>query len=119
MMSSTDPVGTRLVASLAQPGGNVTGLTSITSDLGGKALELLKESMPALARVIAPYPAGGISQNLFFRETDVSARALGVKLMPMPVRGSQAIADMFRTATRERAERSSQSAAAHHTSGRA
>ena len=105
MMSSTDPVGTGLVASLAHPGGNITGLTSVSADLGGKALELLKEIMPALARVVAPYPAGGISQNLFFRETDISARALGVRLMPVPVvRGSQALAEMFRTATRERAD---------------
>jgi ABC-type uncharacterized transport system substrate-binding protein len=80
MMSSTDPVGTRFVASLAQPGGNITGLTSISGDLGGKVLELLKEIVPALSRVVAAEPAGGISQDLFFKETDAPARALGIKL---------------------------------------
>ena len=51
MMSSTDPIGNGLVASLAQPRGNVTGLTSLTGQLGGKLLELLKEIVPPLSRV--------------------------------------------------------------------
>jgi putative ABC transport system substrate-binding protein len=51
MTSSTDPVGTGLVASLARPGGNVTGLTNVRGELGGKLLELLKESAPGLTRV--------------------------------------------------------------------
>jgi ABC-type uncharacterized transport system substrate-binding protein len=104
MMSSTDPVGTRFVASLAQPGGNITGLTSISGDLGGKVLELLKEIVPALSRVVAAEPAGGISQDLFFKETDAPARALGIKLVRVPYRGPKDFAEIFRTATRERAE---------------
>jgi len=51
MTFTTDPVGTGLVASLAQPGGNVTGLTNISGELGGKSLELLKEIVPKLNRV--------------------------------------------------------------------
>ena len=51
MTTSTDPVGTGLVASLARPGGNVTGLTSVGGELGGKMLELLKEVVPRLTRV--------------------------------------------------------------------
>jgi putative ABC transport system substrate-binding protein len=50
MTSSSDPVGTGLIASLARPGGNVTGLTSVTGELGGKLLELLKEIVPRLTR---------------------------------------------------------------------
>jgi ABC-type uncharacterized transport system substrate-binding protein len=46
MTSSTDPVGTGLVASLARPGGNLTGLTNVTGELGGKLLDLLKEIVP-------------------------------------------------------------------------
>ena len=51
MTSSSDPVGTGLIASLARPGGNVTGLTSVTGESGGKLLELLKEIVPRLTRV--------------------------------------------------------------------
>ena len=51
MASSTDPVGTGFVASLAHPGGNVTGLTSISPELSAKRLELLKEAVPGLSRV--------------------------------------------------------------------
>jgi putative ABC transport system substrate-binding protein len=54
MTTATDPVGTGLVASLARPGGNVTGLTSVTGELGGKFLELLKEIIPRLSRVVVP-----------------------------------------------------------------
>jgi len=104
MMSSTDPVGTGFVASLARPGGNITGLTSISSDLGGKVLELLKEIIPVLSRVVAPHPAGGVSQELFFRETEISARALGVKLIRVPTRGKQDYDEIFRTAAKERAD---------------
>lgn len=51
MAESTDPVGTGLVASLARPGGNITGVTSVSGELGGKLLELLKEIIPRLSRV--------------------------------------------------------------------
>ncbi len=56
MTTSTDPVGTGLIASLARPGGNVTGLSSNSQDLGGKNLALLKEIVPRLARVVIPTP---------------------------------------------------------------
>ncbi len=56
MTSSSDPVGTGLIASLARPGGNVTGLTSVTGELGGKLLELLKEIVPRLTRVAIALP---------------------------------------------------------------
>ena len=52
LASSTDPVGTGLVASVARPGGNVTGLTTLTEELGGKQLELLKEIVAGLNRVV-------------------------------------------------------------------
>src|SRR5215831_17177148 len=59
----TDPVGTELVASLARPGGNVTGLTNISGELGGKALELLKETAPKLNRVAILRTAGGVADD--------------------------------------------------------
>jgi putative ABC transport system substrate-binding protein len=105
MMSSSDPVGTKFVASLARPGGNITGLTSISGDLGGKGLELLKEIVPGLSRVIGAEPAGGSgSQDLFFKETEEPARALGIKLIRVPYRGPEDYEEIFQTATRERAE---------------
>jgi putative ABC transport system substrate-binding protein len=104
MMSSTDPIGTKFVASLARPGGNITGLTSITGDLGGKVLELLKEIVPALSKVVAAHPAGGVSQDRFFTETEEPARTLGIKLIRVPYRGPQDYEQIFRTAAREQAE---------------
>ena len=79
MMSSTDPIGNGLIGSLARPGGNVTGLTSITGELGGKLLELLKESVPRLSRV-AIVSSGGDANVLFVKETEPPARALEVNL---------------------------------------
>ena len=61
LASSTDPVGTGLVASVARPGGNVTGLTTLTEELGGKQLELLKEIVAGLNRVIGPRGAANDS----------------------------------------------------------
>src|SRR5262249_46450929 len=77
MRSSTDPIGNGLVASLAHPGGNVTGLTSLTGELGGKLLELLRETVPRLSRV-AMVSSGGEANVFFVKEAEPSARALGV-----------------------------------------
>ena len=63
MTSSADPVGNGLIAGLARPGGNVTGLTSLSAELGGKRLEVLKEIAPRLSRVMIPAPAGSPTEN--------------------------------------------------------
>lgn len=98
MTSSTDPVGDGLVASLARPEGNVTGLTNVGGELGGKLLELLKEITPRLSRVAVL----GTS-DVFFKETQVSARALGIQLLPLLVTGPDEIDGAFRAITKERA----------------
>ena len=67
MTTSTDPVGSGLIASFARPGGNVTGLTSVTGEIGGKHLELLKEIVPRLNRV-AILMAEGRANDLFIRD---------------------------------------------------
>ena len=72
MTSSADPVGNGLIASLARPGGNVTGLTSLSAELGGKRLEVLKEIVPRLSRVIVPAPAGSPTENFFIKETELA-----------------------------------------------
>jgi putative tryptophan/tyrosine transport system substrate-binding protein len=70
MAGATDAVATGLVESLARPGGNVTGLTSVTGELGGKLIELLKEIIPRLSRVVVPGPPpdGSPSEVLFMKE---------------------------------------------------
>jgi putative tryptophan/tyrosine transport system substrate-binding protein len=101
--SSTDPVGTGLVASLARPGGNVTGLTNITGELGGKSLELLKEIALKLTRVAILMTESSVN-DIFVKETEVPARALGVQLIPLVVRGVDDFEGAFRAMTKERAD---------------
>ena len=102
MTSSTDPVGTGIVASLARPGGNVTGLTSLTGELGGKNLELLKEIAPKLSRAVI-LSSGGGANALFVKDTEPTARSLGVKLMHEVARGSADIEGAFRAISKARA----------------
>jgi putative ABC transport system substrate-binding protein len=101
MTSSTDPIGNGLVASLARPGGNVTGLTSVTGELGGKLLELLKEIVPRLNRV-AIVSSGGPANVLFVKETEPAARALGVKLIHQVVRRPEDFESAFEAITKQR-----------------
>jgi putative ABC transport system substrate-binding protein len=82
-----DPVAAGLVESLARPGGNVTGITNIGSQLAGKRLELLKEAVPKLARVGVPYDPANPSQVREVKELlPVAARALKLTLQPWEVR---------------------------------
>jgi putative ABC transport system substrate-binding protein len=100
--SSTDPVGTGLVASVARPGGNVTGLTTLSEELGGKQLELLKEIVAGLNRVAILRPRGP-ANDIFVKATEPTARALGVKIIPLVFQGPEDFEDAFRSATKERA----------------
>jgi putative ABC transport system substrate-binding protein len=106
MTSSTDPIGNGLIASLARPGGNVTGLTSVTAEFGGKLLELLKEVVPTLSRVgvlTLGVGTGGGANDLFLKEAEVSARAIGVQLIPLrDHRGPAAFEEVFRSAIKQR-----------------
>jgi putative ABC transport system substrate-binding protein len=85
-----DPVEAGLIASLARPGGNVTGLTTLTRELGGKRLELFKEAVPKLARVAVLYDAGSPSIVLDVKEDlPVAARTLGLTLQHWEVRSAE------------------------------
>ena len=102
----TDPIATGLVASLARPGGNVTGLTDITAELFGKRLELLKEIAPKVSRMAVLYhgEAGSTPGILKHKDTEGAAQSLGVKLQFLEVRGANPdIEGAFRTAASERA----------------
>lgn len=103
MPIAADPVGTGLVASLARPGGNVTGLTTIASDLSGKRLELLKEVVPRLSRVAVLSNPTSANVPPQMRETEVTARALAVQLQRLEVRGPDDFDRVFQAATKERA----------------
>ena len=104
MVSTTDPVGTGIVASLARPGGNVTGLTTITGELGGKLLDILKEVVPGVSRVVIPGPRpGSPSADFFMKETELPARALKIHVIRTIVKGREDYENVFRVAAKERA----------------
>jgi putative ABC transport system substrate-binding protein len=104
MTNDPDPVGNGFVASLARPGGNVTGLSTLAPELSGKRLEILKETIPRLARVavLGNLTQGGNAQAL--KEVETTAGAFGVKLQYLDVRGPKDIEPSFRGASKERAE---------------
>jgi putative ABC transport system substrate-binding protein len=101
---SGDPVGLGLVASLARPGGNVTGLANLTSELAGKRLELLKEVVPSVSRVAVLWNPVASSSALRMRETEAAAPSLGIKLQPVEVREANDFERAFSALKRERAD---------------
>jgi putative ABC transport system substrate-binding protein len=100
----TDPVGNGLVANLARPGGNITGLSVLSPELGGKRLELLKEIVPKLSRlvVLGSSTLPGNAQTL--RETELAAVTLGVKLQHLDVLSPRDMEAAFRRAVKGRAD---------------
>src|SRR5207253_2971090 len=84
--NATDPVATGLVASLARPGGNATGVTDQAVDLSGKRLDLLKELVPKAARVAVLWNADNSEMTLRFQEIEKAARVLHVLIQPLGVR---------------------------------
>jgi putative ABC transport system substrate-binding protein len=104
MATSGDPVGAGLVASLARPGGNVTGLSSVAPDLIGKQLQLLKEAVPQLSRVAILYNPTHVFAVLSVKEAQVAAPALGLTVHPLEVRAPDELGPAFDAMTRERAE---------------
>jgi putative ABC transport system substrate-binding protein len=102
MTSAGDPLGSGLVASLARPGGNVTGMSLMVPDLGGKRLELLKEVLPRLARVAVLWNAANPYSAIVFKETQVAGRTLGIEVQSLEVRGPDDFDGAFETARRLR-----------------
>jgi putative tryptophan/tyrosine transport system substrate-binding protein len=104
VMFAGDPVGLGLVASLARPGGNVTGLSYFNEEISGRRLQLLKELVPGLARV-------GVFRNplvsvhaIFWRETEAAARKLGLTLQPHEARGPEDFDKAFAALKRDDAQ---------------
>ncbi len=102
--SSADPVRHGLVASLARPGGNVTGVIDIMSDLAGKRLELLKEAFPKLSRVAHLSPFGFLPSADHLTETEAAGRALGVRIQALEVPDPDDLENAFRAAVEGGAE---------------
>ena len=104
MTHDPDPVGTGFVASLARPGGNITGLSTLAPEISGKQLELLKEIVPKLARVavFGTSTRQGTAQML--KEMELAAGALKVKLQYLDILDPKDIESAFRAASKGRAD---------------
>ena len=99
-----DPVGSGFVASLARPGGNITGLSSLAPELSGKRLELLKEIVPKLSRVAVFGTSTNPDNAQSLREVELAAKALGVQLQYLDVLGPKDSETAFQAAVKGRAE---------------
>jgi putative ABC transport system substrate-binding protein len=102
MISAGDPLGSGLVASLARPGGNVTGMSLMVPDLGGKRLELLKQVLPQLARVAVLWNSANPYSAIVFKETQVAGSTLGIEVQSLEVRGPDDFDGAFEAARRQR-----------------
>ena len=101
--NGTDPVEAGFIDSLARPGGNVTGLTNLSPELGGKRLELLKEAVPKLVRVAVLYDPALPSNVVQVKEIlPVAARALGLTLQPWEVRAADGFEKVFAALSKQR-----------------
>jgi putative ABC transport system substrate-binding protein len=103
---AADPVTSGLVTSLARPGGNITGLSILTTELVGKCLELLKQAVPGVSRVAVLWSPGALGERTekdMLKGADVAGRALGVRLQFVEARGpadfDRAFADMTKART--------------------
>ena len=103
-LSMADPVGSGLVASLARPGGNITGMSNILSDTGPKQLELLKTVVPKLSRVAVLVNPGSPIYAAFLKSVQIAAQQLGVTVLRVDARTSEEIEAGFAAMKRERVE---------------
>jgi putative tryptophan/tyrosine transport system substrate-binding protein len=103
MAAHNNPVGSGLVASLAKPGKNVTGLSTLGPELAGKRLQLLKEVIPGVSRVAVLSNPTDTSQANLLRDTQVAARSLKVRLQVLGARVPSDFAGAFSAMTKERA----------------
>jgi putative ABC transport system substrate-binding protein len=104
MAQDDDPVGNGFVASLARPGGNITGLSQLSPELRGKRLEILKEVLPKLSRVAVFGTSAGVSRAQSMKEIEFAAAALGMKLQYLDVLTTKDIEPAFRAAVKGQAD---------------
>jgi putative tryptophan/tyrosine transport system substrate-binding protein len=101
--AAVDPVAAGLVGSLAHPGGNITGISTLSRELNGKRLELLKETVPGVSRVAVLTRAASATTGGQLQEMEVEARALGLQLHILEVRGPHDFDHVFAAMIQERA----------------
>ena len=104
MAFDDDPVGSGFVSSLARPGGNITGLSTLFPEMSGKQLELLKEIVPKLSRVAVLGNATQPGNPQALREINIDADGFGLQVQYLEVRGPKDIETAFREASKERAD---------------
>jgi putative ABC transport system substrate-binding protein len=104
MVAVGDPVGTGIVPSLARPGGNITGLSSIAPDLEGKRLELLRDLLPNLAHVAVFWNPSNAFHAGSLKQAHIAAGKLGIKLLPLAMRRTEDLDAAFKTILKERPE---------------
>ncbi|HEU5155108.1 MAG TPA: ABC transporter substrate-binding protein, partial [Gemmatimonadales bacterium] len=104
MVNTTDPVGTGFVASLARPGGNITGLSNISSELSGKRLELLRETVPGLSRVAVLWNPDVRGAVLDYKGTESAAHSLRMELQSVEVSRAEDLDRAFSAVTSQRAQ---------------
>ena len=104
MAFDDDPVGNGFVASLARPGGNITGLSNLSPEISGKQLELLKEIVPRLSRVAVLGTSNRPGNTQSLKEIELAAGAFGVKVQYLDVQNSKDIETAFRAASKGRAD---------------
>jgi ABC-type uncharacterized transport system substrate-binding protein len=104
MAQDTDPVGNGFVASLARPGGNITGLSIVAPELSGKQLELLKETVPKLLRVVVLSHPNEPSYIQLRKEMELAAKALKIQIQFLDARSPKDVETAFREATKRHAD---------------
>jgi putative ABC transport system substrate-binding protein len=104
MSSGGDPVSDGFVASLARPGGNITGLSTLAPEISGKQLELLKEIVPRFSHVAVLWTSSNPGNAQALREMERAAGAFGVKLQFLDILGLKDIQTAFRAASKGRAD---------------
>jgi len=104
MTFDSDPIGSGFIASLARPGGNITGLSALSPELSGKQLELLKEIIPKLSRVAILGNSKEPANPKTLKEIESSAAAFGIRVQPLDVLTPSDIETAFHTATKARSD---------------
>jgi putative ABC transport system substrate-binding protein len=101
-LNAGDPVRTGLVASLARPGGNVTGISDVSADLTPKRMDLLRQVAPQLRRVAMLWNMNDLSMTLRYEASEAGARSIGIGVQPLPVRSAADFDQAFAAMARER-----------------
>lgn len=104
MAAAADPVGSGLVASLARPGGNVTGMSSATSELAAKNLELLREILPSARRIAVLANAADPFSKTFLEQNELAARTNGIELQTIIIRGGDSLDAAFEEMAKARSD---------------